>query len=393
MSNISKVKTAVVGCGMISDIYIRNLSELFTITDLVALSNRNLDKAKEKAAFHKIDKVMSIDEVAADPDIELVVNLTPAPVHYDIIKKMLLAGKHVYTEKMFTTNIGEAKELVRIAREKNLLIGVAPDTVLGAGTQTAKLAIDRDMIGKVTGGVVSINRNQNLNSELFRFLQDDGGALPYDVGIYYIATLVTLLGPVKAIRAFAAPSITHEREYLYTDEEKDSWQIPGSNVVAASLEFESGPLVSLHINGNTINGEQNLIMLFGTNGIMKVGNPDSFNGKTEILLPENDWVTLPFTHGYDGVNKMSEPTFFDHYGSRGVGAAELAYSIRVGRTNRCSKEYGLHCMEVLTGIDIAAESGATYYPESRFEMSGLKPGYYSTTFNGFGRGDAERSLI
>ena len=90
---------------------------------------------------------------------------------------------------------------------------------------------------------------------------------------------------------------------------------------------------------------------------------------------------------------MSEPTFFDHYGSRGVGAAELAYSIRVGRTNRCSKEYGLHCMEVLTGIDIAAESGATYYPESRFEMSGLKPGYYSTTFNGFGRGDAERSLI
>ena len=279
MSNISKVKTAVVGCGMISDIYIRNLSELFTITDLVALSNRNLDKAKEKAAFHKIDKVMSIDEVAADPDIELVVNLTPAPVHYDIIKKMLLAGKHVYTEKMFTTNIGEAKELVRIAREKNLLIGVAPDTVLGAGTQTAKLAIDRDMIGKVTGGVVSINRNQNLNSELFRFLQDDGGALPYDVGIYYIATLVTLLGPVKAIRAFAAPSITHEREYLYTDEEKDSWQIPGSNVVAASLEFESGPLVSLHINGNTINGEQNLIMLFGTNGIMKVGNPDSFNGK------------------------------------------------------------------------------------------------------------------
>ncbi len=393
MSNISKVKTAVVGCGMISDIYIRNLSELFTITDLVALSNRNLDKAKEKAAFHKIDKVMSIDEVAADPDIELVVNLTPAPVHYDIIKKMLLAGKHVYTEKMFTTNIGGAKELVRIAREKNLLIGVAPDTVLGAGTQTAKLAIDRDMIGEVTGGVVSINRNQNLNSELFRFLQDDGGALPYDVGIYYIATLVTLLGPVKAIRAFAAPSITHEREYLYTDEEKDSWQIPGSNVVAASLEFESGPLVSLHINGNTINGEQNLIMLFGTNGIMKVGNPDSFNGKTEILLPENDWVTLPFTHGYDGVNKMSEPTFFDHYGSRGVGAAELAYSIRVGRTNRCSKEYGLHCMEVLTGIDIAAESGATYYPESRFEMSGLKPGYYSTTFNGFGRGDAERSLI
>jgi predicted dehydrogenase len=180
---------------------------------------------------------------------------------------------------------------------------------------------------------------------------------------------------------------------LFTGETRSDWQIPGNNVVSAALRFESGALISLHINGNTINGEQNLIMLFGTDGIMKVGNPDTFNGQTEILLPENDWVTLPFTHGYNGVNRVSEPMPFDHYGSRGVGVAELAYSIRGGRTNRCSKEYGLHCMEVLKGIDIAAESGGTYELESSFEMTGLTPGYYSTVFGGAGRGDAELSLV
>ncbi len=393
MGDRKKMKTAVVGCGMISDIYIRNLVKLFDITDLVAVSNRSMNKAEEKAEFFGIPKVMTIDEVADDPEIELVVVLTPAPAHYDIIKKMLLKGKHVYTEKMFTTNLEEARELVRIADELKLLIGVAPDTVLGAGTQTAKLALERGMIGEVTGGVVSINRNQCLNSELFTFLQAEGGALPYDVGIYYIATLVTLLGPVKDIRAFAAPAPVHQREMLFTGETRSDWQIPGNNVVSAALRFESGALISLHVNGNTINGEQNLIMLFGTNGIMKVGNPDTFNGQTEILLPENDWVTLPFTHGYNGVNRVSEPMPFDHYGSRGVGVAELAYSIRGGRTNRCSKEYGLHCMEVLKGIDIAAESGGTYELESTFEMTTLAPGYYSTVFGGAGRGDAELSLV
>ena len=84
---------------------------------------------------------------------------------------------------------------------------------------------------------------------------------------------------------------------------------------------------------------------------------------------------------------------FDHYGSRGVGVAELAYSIRAGRVNRCSKEYGLHCMEILVGIDIAAASGKIYEVESRFEMTSLTPGYYSTVFGGLGRGDAERSLM
>ncbi len=393
MENHKRMKTAVVGCGMISDIYIRNLMKLFDVTDLVALSNRNMSKAEAKAEAFGISKAMTIDEVADDPEIELVVVLTPVPAHYDIIKKMLLKGKHVYTEKMFTANLEEARELVKIADANGLLLGVAPDTVLGAGTQTARLALERGMIGDVTGGVVSINRNQCLNSEMFTFLQEDGGALPYDVGIYYIATLVTLLGPVKEIRAFAAPASIHKKELLFTPETKSEWQIPGNNVVSAALKFENGALISLHINGNTINGEQNLILLFGTDGIMKVGNPDTFCGQTEIMLPENDWVTLPFTHGYNGVNRVSEPMPFDHYGSRGVGVAELAYSVLAGRSNRCSKEYGLHCMEVLRGIDIAAESGATYEVESSFSMTSLPSGHYSTVFGGAGRGDAELSLV
>ncbi len=389
-----KVRTAVVGCGMISNIYIRNLSKLFKIIDLAAICDIVPQAAADKAAMHGIAKTMTPEEVAAAEDIELVVNLTGPTAHYSVIKMMLEAGKHVYTEKMFTTDIEQSRELVRLADEKGLYLGVAPDTVLGAGTQTAKKILELGLIGQVTSAQVCINRNQLLNSELFRFLKNDGGALPYDVGIYYIGTLITLLGPVKAVRAFGAPSLVHEPVLLYANDSDEPWRIPGNNVLSATLEFESGALASVLFDGNTINSEQHAMTIFGTEGIMKVGNPEKFGSPLHLIRQEGGECDVPFTHGYDGRNLLDEKAFFDDYGNRGIGVAEMAWAIRKGRkNNRCSKEYGLHCQEVLYGMDRSAATGETYFPQSRFVMEGLKAGFYSSMFGGALRGDAERSLM
>ncbi len=387
-----RVQTAVVGCGMISNIYLKNLKNLFHIIDLTAVGNRSMAAAKEKAETYGIDHVMTIDEIAASDEIELVVNLTPAYAHYDIIKKMLLAGKHVWTEKTMTVTVDQARELVDIANERGLYLGVAPDTVLGAGLQTARRAIDMDMIGKVTSGVAVINRDQALNSEYYTFLRGGGGSLPYDLGVYYIGALLCLLGPVKAIRAFGAPAPVHEPEFLYVNAGTEPWRIPGSNVISASLQFECGALVSVLFDGNTVNASQHNITLFGSRGILKVGDPNTFNGPVTLVYAGQPECRLPFTHGYDGANTIA-PTPFDYYGHRGVGVAEMAYAIRGGRPNRCGKEYGLHCLEVLEGMEVSAATGRTVEPASRFEMQPLAPGYYSSFMNGMGQGDAERSLM
>ena len=387
-----KVKTAVIGCGMISNIYIKNLKNLFHIIDLVAVCDRNRAAAEEKAGTYGVGHVMTMDEIAASDEIELVVNLTPAFVHYGIIRQMLLAGKHVWTEKVMTASLDEARELVALAHEKGLYLGVAPDTVLGAGLQTARRAIETDMIGTVTSGVAVINRNQALNSEYFTFLRGNGGSLPYDVGIYYIGALLSLLGPVKAIRAFGAPAPLHEPEFLYANADAEPWQIPGSNVISATLQFACGALVSVLFDGNTVGASQHNITLFGTRGILKVGDPDTFGGSNTLVYADQPECPLPFTHGYNGVNTV-EPTPFDYYGHRGIGVAEMAYAIRAGRPNRCSKEYGLHCLEVLAGMEESAATGRTVEPSSRFEMKPLTPGYYSAFMGGTGRADAERSLM
>ena len=391
-SSIRKVKTAVIGCGMISNIYIHNLSKLFSIIDLTAVCDINPAAAEEKKNTYGVARVMSMEEIAADREIELVVNLTAAPAHYTVIRQMLEAGKNVYTEKMFTTDLEQSRELVKLAEEKGLMIAVAPDTVLGAGVQTARHLIDSGLAGEITSGLVSVTRNQNLNSESFKFLQKNGGAIPYDVGIYYIGALVATLGPVKAVRAFAAPALRHPKQLLFDEANADEWTIPGNNLITAALEFERGALVSVHFNGNAVGAQRSSIQLFGTKATMDMGDPDSFRGDVTLTFPEAEPVKMPFTHGYDGVNVIDHFPF-EFYGHRGVGAADLAWALRTGRGNRLSMYYGLHCQEILQGMDEAARTGGTYYVQSRCEVKPLTAGYYSSNGRGTFRADAERSLV
>ena len=385
-----KVKTAVVGCGAISGIYIKNLKSMFSMIDLVAIGNRTMSAAEARAEEFGIGRVMTIDEIAADPEIELVVNLTPAYAHYEIIKQMLLAGKHVWTEKTMTVTAAQARELVELAESRGLYIGVAPDTVLGAGLQTARQALDTGMIGQVTSGIAVINRDQVKNAEFFTFLRGEGGSLAYDVGIYYIAALISLLGPVESVTAFGAPA--RERD-LAADGSAgaEDWIVPGCNLLSASLRFASGAIVSVHFDGNTINAPQHNITLFGRTGILKIGDPNRFDGNVTLIRAGEAELELPFTHGYDGVNTQ-EPTKYDRYGHRGVGAAELAYAIRQGRPNRCSKEYGLHCLEILEAMETSTATGKAVDIEPRFEMKPLEAGHFSAASGGQ-PDEAERSLV
>ena len=386
------MKTAVIGCGMISNIYIKNLKNLFYIIDLVAVADVNQAAAEEKARTYGIEKVMTIEEVASSQEIELVINLTPAFVHHSVIRQMLEAGKHVWTEKVMTVTLEEGRELNALADQKGLYLGVAPDTVLGAGIQTARRALDLGMIGSVSSGLAVINRNQSLNAEIYKFLRGNGGSLPYDVGIYYIGALLSLLGPVQAVKAFGAPAPVHAPEFLFSNADAQPWQIPGNNVISAALQFRCGALVSVLFDGNTVTAPQHNITLFGSRGILKVGDPNNFGSPVSLVYADQPECTLPFTHGYDGKNTL-EPSPFDFYGHRGIGVAEMAYAIRRGRPNRCSKEYGLNCLEVLAGLDESAATGRTVTFDTQFSMQPLAPGYYSSLMGGAMRADAERSLM
>ncbi|MHC5373274.1 Gfo/Idh/MocA family protein [Enterococcus sp. LJL120] len=139
--NQHSMKVAVVGCGAISDIYIENMISKFSILDVVACCDTKNELAQAKAEKFNL-KVLAIEEIIKDESIEIVVNLTPPIKHYSIIKEMLNANKHVYTEKIMTLHVNEAQELVELAEMKQIYLGSAPDTFLGSALQNSKHLLD-----------------------------------------------------------------------------------------------------------------------------------------------------------------------------------------------------------------------------------------------------------
>ena len=196
---MEKVRVAVVGCGSISDIYMSNIrSGKFQILDLVACSDL-LPERMEASSVKYGCKAMTLDEICADPTIDMVINLTIPAAHYSVIKQCLEAGKHVFSEKMIAVELWQGKELVELADEKSLYLGVAPDTFLGASIQTAKYIVDSGLIGRPVSCRASISRNYGIYGEFLTHLCKRGGGIGFDMGGYYLTALASILGPVKAV--------------------------------------------------------------------------------------------------------------------------------------------------------------------------------------------------
>jgi len=361
---MKKVKTAVVGCGSISDIYMTNFTNgKFSIIELVACSNRTMSKAEAAAGKFGI-RAMTLDEICADPEIELVVNLTTPASHYPVIKQCLEAGKHVFTEKMIAVELWQGRELLELAEAKGLRLGVAPDTFLGASVQTAKYIVEAGLIGKPVSCRASISRNYGIYGEFLTHLYKRGGGIGFDMGGYYLTALASILGPVKAVSAFTAinnPKRINTR--VGAANYGEAYELEDANVITAAMQYENGVLGTLHMNSDCILDETYGLEIYGTEGILYMGNPNEFGNPVYIRKTMSDKVEFPLTHGFAE-------------NSRGVGAAEMAWSIAAGRNHRASKEMAFHVFELMHGIMTSAETGEMYKMESAFETPAALPAAY-----------------
>lgn len=361
---MQKVRVAVVGCGSISDIYMTNMTNgKFQVLELVACSDLMVDRMNASAEKFGI-KAMTLEEICADESIEMVICLTTPAAHYPIIKACLLAGKHVFSEKMIAVDLWQGKELVQIANEKGLHLGVAPDTFLGASVQTAKYIVDKGLIGKPISCRASISRNYAIYGEFLTHLVRKGAGIGFDMGGYYLTALAAILGPAKAITAFTnvnEPTRTNTRIGAPGYDQEYTIEVP--NVISAAIQYENGVLGTLHMNSDCILDETYGLEIYGTEGILYMGNPNEFGNPVYIQKTLGEKVQFPLTHGFEE-------------NSRGLGAAEMAWSILAGRNHRASKEMAYHVFEMMHGVMISAEKGEVYKMESTFEIPAALPTCY-----------------
>ena len=140
---MEKINVGVIGCGNISGIYFTNLTGVFSgSVNVYACADLIEDNVRAAAEKYGIPHIMTLDEMLVCKDIQIILNITTPLSHYSINKQALLAGKHVYCEKPLAITFEEGEELCKIAKEKGLLLGCAPDTIMGAGIQTCRKLID-----------------------------------------------------------------------------------------------------------------------------------------------------------------------------------------------------------------------------------------------------------
>lgn len=361
---MKSIRTAVVGCGAISGIYLTNLKNMFSVIDLVGCCDLDVERCRSAAAAHGI-RAMTMEEILSDDSIELVVNLTNPKAHYAVIRQLLEGGKHVYTEKVLSIELEDAAELVRLAEEKGLYLGAAPDTFLGAAIQTARQAVDRGMIGRVTSCLAQDNRDYNMMGQLVPFIPQRGGGMGFDVGIYYVTALISILGPVTAVNGFLkfadGPRV---HELPAAQRFGQSYDVESETLLAGTLRFASGAIGSVQFNSECIFPEQPVVMICGTEGVLYLADPNRFGGTVYYRAKgSEERIALPSVFGYDE-------------NSRGLGVAEMAWSMLAGRRNRANKEMAYHALEILHGIAISGDTGRTYTLSSTFEKEPqLRPGF------------------
>jgi len=361
---MDKIKAAIVGCGSISDIYMSNFtSGKFTVIELIGCSDLDKDRMEEKAQKYNI-KAMTFEEICADSEIELVINLTTPNAHYSITKQSLLSGKHVWSEKMIAVNLEEGEELVALANEKKLHLGVAPDTFLGASIQTAKYVVDAGLIGEPISCRASVSRDYGAFGEFLPHLHKEGAGIGFDMGGYYLTALASILGPVESVYGYTSIHKPIRRNTRIGESGFDQeYQIEVPNVLTALLKYKNGVLGTLHMNSDSILKEKTNLEIYGTDGILIMGDPNLFGPELYLQKESGDELLIPFTHGYQE-------------NSRGLGAAEMAWAILKGREHRASKEMAFHIFEMMHGIMISSKERKEYTLKSDFVIPDPLPGSY-----------------
>lgn len=336
-------KVGVIGCGNISGIYLKNLAN-FRL-DVTRCADLDIEKARSRAKEYGIRLPCSTEELLADPEISVVVNLTVPKAHAPVSLAALEAGKSVYSEKPLAVSLAEGKKLLELARRKNLRVGCAPDTFLGAGLQTCRELIDKGAIGEPVAAVafMTCHGHESWHPDPEFYYQEGGGPV-LDMGPYYLTALVTLLGPVERVTGSARISFP---ERIITSEPKKGKKIKVEvpTHVAGILDFSCGAVASIVMSFDVWAANLPRIEIYGSEGSLGVPDPNCFGGPVRIRrAQDSEWSDIPIVRPYAE-------------NSRGLGVADMVRSMETSRPHRANGELAFHVLEVMDAIHVASREG------------------------------------
>ena len=357
---MKKTGIGIIGCGNISQVYFQNLAK-FQNTQIVACADMLLERAQAKAAEHGIPKALTVEQLLADPDVEIVVNLTIPVAHSEIALLALEAGKHVYGEKPFTVTREQGSKVLALANEKGLRTGCAPDTFLGGAHQTCRKLIDDGVIGEpiAVNAFMLCHGHESWHPDPAFYYSKFGGGPLMDMGPYYLTDLVSLIGGIRRVTGSARATFP-TRTITSQPKHGTIIEVETPTHLSAVLDFENGAVGTLVTSFDVWAHGMPNIEIYGTEGSLKVPDPNGFGGLVQVKrMDENEWRDVAMTDF--------------HENGRGLGVADMAAAIETGRPHRASGDLAFHVLDVMQGVMDSSANGTHYTPESQPERPAAFP--------------------
>jgi len=342
-------RVAIIGCGNISRRYVDGMRR-FPQLELVGCADLVQELADSLAADSGIRAFEGINELLADPGIDIVVNITPPVAHAAVSEQALAAGKNVYVEKPIAATVADATGMLEAAGREDRVLASAPDTFLGSAGQTARAAVDGGAIGEPIGAVAFVTHSK---AETWHpdpgFLFRPGGGPALDLGPYYITALVNLLGPVADVTGFSRIGAA-VRTVTAPGARVDTIEVTTPTHAGATVRFASGAIGTLLFSFDVWDHHLPKIELYGTEGALTLPDPNEYDGPVQLKRHgDADWTTLEPVLEPGGA--PGEPV----QNLRGHGVADLAAALD-GAPLRTSAELAFHVLEVLEAIETASST-------------------------------------
>ncbi len=355
----AKLNVGVIGCGNISNTYF-TAGRKFPILNLAACADMDMKRAEEKAAQHGLT-ACTVEDMLADPSIDMIINLTVPRAHYTIAMRAIEAGKHVYGEKPFALTREEGQEILDAAAKKGVRVGSAPDTFFCGPLQTCRKLIDDGWIGRpVAATAFMMGHGPEAWHPDPEFFYKFGGGPLFDMGPYYLTTLVHLLGAVEGITSATRISFP-ERRISSQPKLGQMIQVEVPTHTVGLLHFASGALGTLITSFDVWGSEVPRMEIYGSEGTLSVPDPNNFNGVVRLRrYNHSEWQTVPLTHGYTD-------------NLRSIGAADMALGIRQNRPHRASGALAFHVLDIMQTIYESAEQGRYLSTNSTVERPEALP--------------------
>lgn len=352
---MNKMRVGIIGAGNISDIYLTAPSK-FNNIELAGIADLLSHKAQEKAAMYNVPFYESPAALLQDPTIEVIVNLTIPSAHAEINLAALDHGKHVYSEKPLATRYVDGKKIIEKAKALNLRVGVAPDTILGAGIQTALKLVNEDKIGKIVGAKAFMMGSgpEGWHPNPAFFYETGAGPL-FDMGPYYLSSLLVLLGPVDCVTGIAQTTY-RERTIKSLERAGETFPVTTPTHVEGLMHFKSNVTASITATFDIHQSKLPFIEVYGSKGTIHVPDPNFFGGPVSYLAEgEAGWQDAELVSSYVG-------------NERGLGLSDMIDSIYSNVQHYCHGELGLHVLEVMEKL-LESSVERTFKPlETNFAM-------------------------